>query len=292
MTMASTVQAVLEMLGDEPEHVYLTVVVSASDTTFTVGAGDIGKVGVGNILEIFPSTVSPTTVESVRVRATDPANLTFTVERAYRGEAEAHGGLPARMMLNPRFTWTGAITAVNTVLATDLYNAGVIDLQEHQITSSATTNAYNAPTVSCEEFLQVVQMPATLTEPVRITDFERLGWNIDNSLYNNYKVFFIRSNVGTPGTDLYYVTCAHKHTISTLTGRSQRIVEWLAAAYMLEWTEPRRTAGPTNQGDRTVRPGQAIATASYYRELARKAMADERSDMRRVNPPQKVFRRA
>ncbi len=69
----------------------------------------------------------------------------------------------------------------------------------------------------------------------------------------------------------------------------ERIVQFLSAAYVLEWTEPHRLAGPTNQGDQTVRPGAAIPTAAYYRQLAEELMSKRRRELEETFPPKRRF---
>jgi hypothetical protein len=94
----------------------------------------------------------------------------------------------------------------------------------------------------------------------------------------------IRSNIGIPGTDIYYLTTKEKPTVTTLTARQTDIVQYLTCARLLEGKTPRRLAGPTNQGDRTVRSGEYLQDGGYFRNLARPLIQGEKSDLRSKNP--------
>ena len=195
------------------------------------------------------------------------------------------------MVKDPRFRYDLILQAIDTVLDRDLWDDGVFDIIEHQITSSATTHAYNSPTATCMEFLAVYQRIVSTDPPFFLSVFTRLPQNVDTSLWSNGKVFEIQENWGSPGTALYYVNCKHRLAIGTLTTQQERIVQWLSCAYLLEWTEPKRSSGPTNQNDRTIKPGTAIGDAQYYRTLARNALGAERSLLKSQNPAFRTFRK-
>jgi hypothetical protein len=166
----------------------------------------------------------------------------------------------------------------------------IFDLQEHQITSSATTNYYDAPTAGCERFMDVYQKTSGMLSPRRrVLQYSPLPTNVDTSLYSTGKYFVIQGQYGPPGVDVYYVTCRHPLAIGTLTSQQERIVQFLACAYLLEWTEPKRLAGPNNQGDTTIRPGAALPAAAYYRQLAEEQMNKEQQRLKNLFPPQRRF---
>jgi hypothetical protein len=289
-TMALTVAAVRKILNDRPVEDLLGAAV-ASDSTTAITPTDVTLYAKGNVWEFADGTDG---AEMYLVRSVDDATPVLAVKRGHEDSTAVTHSNGAVMVKDPRFRYNTVAQAVNTTLDASLYEDGVYDLIEHQVTSNSDgSQDYNAPASTCEEFLAVYQKLSTMDAPEWFgsSQFTRYPKNVDTSLHSNGKVFFIKLNLGTPGTDIFYITCAHRLTITTLTATQERIVQWLACAYLLEWTEPRRTAGPTNQGDRTVRPGQAVGTAAYYRQLAERTIAAEKARLRKLNPPKKEWRR-
>lgn len=289
--MATTIIAVRRLLQDRPDEDYITVALDADDTPATVN--DITKWGKGQVWEATDGTDA---AELILVRSIDESASTVAIKRAHEDSDAASHEADVVFIKDPRFRYNTIAQAVNTAIDVNLYHEGVYDLQEHSVTSNSDGSwDYDAPASDCQEFLSVAQYTSSSVEPYFLAnglEYESLPVNIHTSLYGNGKMFRIRTNIGTPGTDVYYVTCAHPLAIGTLTTAQERIVQWLAAAYLLEWTEPHRTAGPTNQGDRTVRPNTAIQTAAYFRNLAARAISNERARLKQINPPRKIWRRA
>lgn len=289
-TMADTIVAIRRLLQDAPDEDFITLGVDADDTPFTVN--DITKWGKGQVWE---ATDGSDDCEVVLVRSTDESADTVAVKRAHADSTAASHDADSVWLKDPRFRYNTIAQAVTTVLDTDLYGEDVYDLQEHTVTSNSDgSRDYDAPNSECREWLSVAQLVGTMTEPYFLRsglEFHRLPVNVASAIAGTGKMFWIGTNIGTPGTDVFYVTCTHPLTLDTLTSAQERIVQWLACAYLLEWTEPHRTAGPTNQGDRTVRPNTALQTAAYFRQLATRAMANERARLRKLNPPQRNFRR-
>jgi hypothetical protein len=282
-TIPLTVTAIRRLLKDEPVRVQLgAAVVGSSDETVTLVAGDITKIQSGIRVEHDDATG-----EQRRVLSVDGDNDEFEAERGYLGSTAASHSNSTYMVVSPRFPYDEVSQAINMVLDAELLSAGIYDILERTITSSATTNSYNSPSANVEEVLAVYQKTSSMSEPVWLIDFERYPRNVDTSLYGTGKMVTIRENLGVPGTDTYYLSTKEKLTITTLTTRQERIVQLLACANLIEWESVRRLAGPTNQGDRTVNVNQMAQTGSYYRSLARPLMKAEVSDLRSLNPPKK-----
>lgn len=288
--MALTAKAVRKILGDRPVEDYLGAAIASEGAT-SMTPTDASLYAKGNVWEFDDGAAG---AEMVLVRSVDTATPSITIKRGHEGSTAATHSNGTVLFLNPRFRYDTIAQAVNTALDVDLFENQVFDLIEHQVTSNSDgSQDYNAPATGCEEFLAVYQLTATMSAPEWFGSswFTRYPKNVDTSLYANGKVFFINRNLGAAGTDIYYVTCKHRLDITTLTATQERIVQWLACAYLLEWSEPRRLQGPTNQGDRTVRPGQGVGTAAYYRQLAKEAIAAEQARLRKLNPPKKEWRR-
>lgn len=286
-TMAATVKNIRRILQDEPlSDTLAQAIVSASDITMEVT--DVTKHSVGNWWEFDDDTG-----DIVLETAVDSATSVVSIRRSYLGSTAVVHSDESPMVKQPRFKYDLIAQAVNSVLDADLYNEGIFDLVEHQVLSSNTTNYYNAPTTLCLEFKDVYQKTATMVEPRRgVLKWTPKPTNADTSLYSNGKYFILQNNYGVAGVDLYYVTCAHRHTVDSLTVGAEKIVQYTAVAYLLEWTEPRRLAGPTDQGDRSVRPGAALPTAAYFRALAEEEIQKELRLIRDLYPEMRRFVRA
>lgn len=283
-TMASTVAAIRRIVNDEPDETTATAAITTTAAT-TVTVADIAKFAAGQTWEFDDGSGEQILITNI-TETTD----TITMKRAHRGSTAATHLDDCVMLKSPRFAYDTVTQAVNTVLDADLYQEGLFDLAEHQITSSGVTDHYNAPTTGCMEFLDVYQKTSVMLEPAR----ERLQWskyprNVDTSLYANGKYFIIQGNYGDPGVDLYYISCAEKLQVGTLDASEERIVQFLSCAYLMEWGEPRRIAGPTNQGDTTVKVGSGIAVAQAYRALAEELMTKKRRELAQLYPPVRRF---
>lgn len=283
-TIALQVKSIRRLLQDDPLTDTLNAAVAAGSTT-TMTVTDVTKFAVGQWWEFDDDTG-----DKVLVTAVNSSTSVCTIRRSHRGSTGAAHSNGAILAKAPRFEYDTASQAITTVLDADLDGENIFDLLEHQITSSATTTYYNAPATACERFMDVYQKTAGMLSPRRASLwFSPLPTNADTSLYANGKYFVIQGNYGTPGSDVYYVTCRHPLAIGTLTSQQERIVQFLACAYLLEWTEPKRLAGPNNQGDTTVRPGMANQTAAYWRALAEEQMSKEQQRLKMLFPPQRRF---
>jgi len=284
MTMSTTVAAIRRLLNDDPDETTTSASVSTTAAT-TVTVTDITKFATGQTWEFDDDSG-----ELVLITAVADSTSTITMKRGHKDTTAATHSSGVVMMKEPRYYYDTVSQAVNYVLDSDLYSEGLFELQEHQVTSSATSDYYNAPAAGCLRFLDVYQKTSSMYEPKRSRlRYSEFPTNADSTLFANGKYFIIEGNYGTAGTDIYYVTCAHAMTITTLTTASQRIVELLGTAYLLEWTEPRRAQGPTNQGDTTVRTGTNIGTAAYYRSLAEELMAKEKRKTEELFPAKRRF---
>lgn len=274
-TMATTVANVRRILNDNPARVALTAAISDTTTaTFTVAAADIGKFSIGQILEHDDGTGN--SAERRYVTAVNDSTNTVTADRGFDNSTAITHGNGSYVLLSPRFVYDKVAQATNTVLDHDLYLDGLYDITEHQITSSASNIDYNAPSTSCERFLDVYQRINAIDPPSRrAIKWSRQLFNVDSTVHSNGRYAIIEGNYGVPGSAIYYVSCAHKLAITTITASQERIVHMKACAYLLEWEEPRRTAGPTNQGDRTVRVGDQARMAAYYRDQYKRMVRQE-----------------
>jgi len=228
--------------------------------------------------------------EQREITDVDISTPLITGIRGSNGSTAATHLTSTYLIKEPRFTHNLITDAVDQALDNDLF-PHVYEIVEHQVTSSATTNAYNAPATACEQFLDVYQRTDATFVPKRAgIRYSVYPQNVDTALWSNGKVFEIYGGK-RDGTEKYYVNCAHRLAIGTLLTRQETLVRMRTCQYLLEWTEPRRLAGPTNQGDRTVRPGAALQTGAYYESEFRRHLRNESAWLKRQRPPRKVFKR-
>ncbi len=283
-TVAAEVKNIRRLLQDDPVSDVLVSNVATAGTT-TMSVSDVTKHAIGSWWEFDDDTGD-------KVLETDlnTSTAVVTIRRSYRGSTGALHASGAALFRQPRFEYDTVSQAINQVLDIDLYGEGIFDLQEHIVTSSDVTNYYDSPDPLCLEFKDVYQMTAEMEAPAREAIwFSPKPRNVDASLFASGQYFVINGNYGVPAVDVYYVTCAHKHDTTTLTPGATRIVQCLAAAYLLEWTEPRRLQGPTTQGDQTVRPGASLPTAAYFRQLAEEYVQKERRTLQDLIPSHRRF---
>lgn len=287
-TMALTVAAVRRLLKDAPVKVQLGAAQSdTTDETTTLVAGNITKLQVGVRLEHDDGAT--TGAEQRRVLSLDPANAQFEAERGFNGSTAATHLNSTYMLIAPRFPYDDCVQAINTVLDGDMPTLGIYDIIERTITQSATTDAYEKPASTTREILSVYQFPASSDEPVYMQNFSRYPKNVATAFYSTGEYIYIRDPVGIAGTDPFYVNCLESLSISTITDRQALITQYLTCAHLLESEVPKRLAGPTNQGDRTVRSSEFLTAASYWRERAKPFISAEKSDLRLRNPNKKVW---
>lgn len=287
-TMATVVAAVRKILGDEPEKVKLGAAQSDTTTeTTTLVSGDIAKLYPGLILEHDDGS---TGAERRRVLSTDPDNNQFSGERGYGGSTAATHSNSTYLLIEPRFPYDVVAQAVNYVIDAELYPEGIYEIKERQVTTNSDASPdYDAPASTCEEILSIIQLPSGWIEPVNITGFSPYPVNTDTSIYSTGRLFRIWEQYGVAGTDLYYVNFKEKLSLTTLSTAQERIVALLAAARAVEWQDIPRTSGPTNQGDRTVRPLDSARVAQVLRADARRLIKLEADYLRRQVPRRRRF---
>jgi hypothetical protein len=281
-TMALTVSAIRRMLKDTPVEDPLAVAVTDT-TTPTISVTDIGLYGAGQVVETDDGTDS---AEQFYIRSVDTVNTQIVVKRGHNGSTAATHSLATPILIKPRFPYDEVAQAVNTTLDVDLYANDVFDVVEHAITSSAISDTYDKPTTECLKPLSVAQRVTATEEPTYLTKFNRRYYNADPSVFPTGGYIVFSGNYGLAGTDLYYLNCAHKFTIGTLTEGPERGVQMMACAYLLTWEDIRRTAGPVNQGDRTVRPlDSSRLGAAFFREQAMRVFRDEAAQIKQTLYP-------
>jgi hypothetical protein len=292
VTHATEIVAIRRMLGDVPVEDRITeAVASSSATNWTVAT--ISLFQPNQIWEM--ADVSSTGAEQIRILTlpTDGTGLFASggIQRGVNGStaASSHADELA-MYLDPRFKADLICQFIDKVLAVDLYENDVFEIVEHEITSSAATNEYNAPSSSCEEFLEVYQRINSNDERVYLDSFTRRLLNADTDLYANGKSAVIRQNYGVPGTAIYYVNCKHRLSITTLTARQSEALRAKVCSYLLTSKELSRLSGPTNQGDRTVNVGDSTRiAAAYWEREADRLIKQEAFELRQLIQPERRF---
>ena len=294
MTHATEVVKIRRLLGDVPVEDRITeAVANTTVTNWTVA--NISLFSPNQIWEM--ADVSSTGAEQTRILTlpTDGTGLFVTggLQRGVNGSTATSHADELAMFLSPRYTADLIVQFIDKVLAADLYENDVFEIVEHQITSSATTNEYNAPSSSCEEFLEVYQRIATTDERSYLGDFTRRLLNVDTTLHSNGKSAVIRGNYGVPGTALYYVNCKHRLSITTISDRQAEAMRAKVCAYLLAVKDIQRTAGPTNQGDRTVRVGDQtrLSQAFWEQEFMRLVKAEAYELRQQVQPERRWIKK-
>lgn len=287
--MAATVTAVRRILNDEPETLRLNgAMTDTTDETTTVDSTDTAKLAVGMRLEHDDGGAS--SAEQRKVISIDADNNAFEAYRGYAGSTAATHADNSFMLIAPRFPYDTVAQAINQVLDYDLF-PHVYEIKEHQVTSNLPANgfAYNAPDAGCEKWLDVYQVVNSNDAPTRSGITHTVyPQNVDTALWTTGKVFEIVGGK-QDGTEKYYVNCVHRLAIGTLLARQERLVQVGAARYLLEWTAPRRGAGPTAQSDRSVRPGYELQSAAYYTDLFYRLRANEAKYLSKQTPRRRYF---
>ena len=288
-TLAATITAVRRILNDFPVAIHLNGAIGDTTTeTFIVDAADIRQVSVGQRLEHDDG--GTTSAEQRLVYAVDPDTFTVSAYRGAFGSTAATHADNSFVLVDPRFPYDTVAQAVNQCLDYDLYPQ-VYEIVEHQVTSSATSHAYNAPATACEKWLDVYQRTVSTNVPTRSgISYSVYKQNVDSALWAN-GVFEIYGGKAD-GSEKFYVNCAHRIAIGTLIARQERLVHYCSVAHLLEETNPRRLAGPTNQGDRSVKPGAELQSAGWYWDRFYRMRRGEEKWLRQQVPPREVFKRA
>lgn len=276
-------------MADRSIRVKLTAAITDTTTeTFSVSAAHAGLVAIGELWEHDDDSGEQREITDVDV--TTPL---VTGIRGSNGSTAVTHLTATYLIKEPRFTYNLVTDALDQAVDNDLYPF-VYEIVEHQVTSNAAAagNAYNAPSANCEQWLDVYQRTVSTNTPTRggIT-YTVYPQNVDTALWATGKVFEIYGGKAD-GTEKFYVNCAHRIALSTLIARQETLVKMRACQYLLEWTEPRRVAGPTNQGDRTIRAGAGLQTGAYYEQEFRRHLRNESTWLKNQRPPRRVFKRA
>jgi len=287
--MPTEVAKVRRMIEDYPVEDYITAALTDTTST-TVTVNDVSLWKRGQSWEVQDG--SGTNAEAFFVRSVDSENDQATVKRGHRGSTAVTHLVDAVTFLEPRFSYSRIAEAYSQILDVELYPLGVYEIVEHEITSSDTTNTYAAPTAQCEEFLEVYQRIATTDPKLQITDYTRKLRNADPDLWVTGKVANIYENYGVGGTDIFYVNCAHKLSISTITEAQASGVRARVAALLLLWEDAKRTAGPINQGDQSVEPTSMARLAREFQSQFRQWAEHEADYLKSQYPPKRVFLRS
>lgn len=262
--------------------------ISASDLSFTVDSGQGAYFKKGQWWEFQDGTGNNAEIVLVDSISTDTVTVP-TGGRAFLGTTAATHADDMTLWLEPWPTYNITAEAINKVLDSDLFSRDVYEIVEHQVTSSTTTNAYDAPSSSCERILDIYQRAASTDVPQRRV----LSWtqyrNADTTLWSTGKVFEVWGNYGVAGTAIYYVNCAHRLSITTITTAQARIAQAKAKAYVLQWSDSKRIQGPTNQADRSVKPLDATRLAGRFKAEYERLVRDEAAYLRRYTPVRREF---
>jgi hypothetical protein len=284
-TTAATVTSIRQLLKDNPVKLQLGAAQSdTTDETTTLIGADISKVQTGMTLEHDDASG-----EMRRVLSVDQTASTFEGERGYYGSTAATHSNSTYLLVNPRFPYNEVTQCITRALDT-FFDKGVYEINEREITSSATTDVYNSPSTSIREILSVAMKPSGFTEAVYISNFDPYPRNVDTDLYASGQSIRISEVYGTAGTDVFYLNCKEKLTISTISSEQERIVHDLVCADLMEVEVHKRLAGPTNQNDRTIRSSEFLQAAAVRRARANEALNVQASNLRSLYPLKRNFR--
>jgi hypothetical protein len=273
------VAAIRVELNDEPAKIQLNgAIANTTEETVVVDTPQTNKIQADTRLEHDDASGEERRVISV-TSATD-----FEAERGYRGSTAATHADNTFLLIAPRWTYRQITAAIDSALV-QLYQKGVYQIvTTRELTSSATTNYYNLPDAAITELLGVYQFPSGFAEPFWLANFERYPVVADTTDFAAGKALVIREQVGIAGVDVFKLITKERHTITTISTPVEQAVRFLACAELLDGREPRRLGGPTNQGDRTVRPGETQRSSAWYRAKADDLLTTEKQDDRFTVP--------
>lgn len=288
-TYAGLVTSIRRLLQDRPMRAQLGAAISDTTTaTMTVTSGTQHLFQVGQMWEHDDYNGATSSTSSEQREITAVSGTTVTGIRGANGSTAATHLNSTYLLLEPRFSYDRICQAVDAVIDGDLLSNDVYEIVEHQVTISTTTDAYNAESTSCDHILDIYQRISATELPSYLSDWEQYR-NADTTLFANGRYFTVPTWRGVAGTDLLYINCAHALSVTTLNNKQQDIVEYLAAYYLLSWQEIPRSAGPTNQGDRTVKVGDQARLAGFFRDHGMRLMREEASRLKKLARPRKNF---
>jgi hypothetical protein len=284
-TTAATVTSIRQLLKDNPVKLQLGAAQSdTTDETTTLIGADISKVQAGMTLEHDDDSG-----EMRRVVSVDQTASTFEGERGYYGSTAATHSNSTYLLVNPRFPYNEVTQCITRALDV-FFDEGVYSIGSRELTSSASTDKYNSPSTDIREILAITMKPSGFTESVYLRDFNPFPQAEDTDLYASGFALRISEVYGTAGTDVFYLKTKEKLTISTISSEQERIVHDLVCADLMEVEVHKRLAGPSNQGDRTIRSSEFLQAAAIRRERAMRALRVQASNLRDRYPLKRNFR--
>lgn len=279
-TMASAVREVRNLLEDRPAVTQLNGGINSSVTSMTVD--DAAQVRSGVVYEFDDG--SGANAECV---LSDSSNTTaVTIRRAWEGTTAATHSDNVTIWIDPVYRYNKVALAIQTVLDTGLL-PHLYDVIEHEVTTSSTVGgAYNSVATDCEFILNIYQDLTTSTTNVpRYLDTFDQYRAVDTDVFSNGKFFRVYGGV-QDGTEKLYLNCAHPLAITTVTDPQLRVVEYLAAAHLLEWGEPKAIR---DQNERRARVGDRARLAAYFRDEGKSMLKREAAKLQKFAPPRKEW---
>ena len=266
-TMATTVREIRSLLKDRPATTALNDGTGINTTDTAIVVDDAPLVRAGTTYEFDDGSGD----NAECIKASNSNSLTMTAVRAVEGTTAASHSDNVVMLVDPLYRYNTVAATVNMVLATDLYQAGLYDIIEHEITTSATTNHYNSSATTCERILNVYQdlTTSTTNEPkyLHYQDYR----HIDSDKFSNEKYFVVFGGT-QDGTQILYVNCIHPLAITTVSEAQNYVVKYLAAARLLEWEDAHATV---DQNERKARVGDRARLARYFEDKGKRMLAAE-----------------
>jgi len=280
-TMPSMVREIRNLLEDRPLSTQLNGAINASVTTVVVDDARVMRSGIAYEFDDGSGSNA-----EVMLCQTENA-VSVTAVRAWEGTTAATHADNIFVWVDPQYRYNKIALAVNKVLNTDLL-PHIYEVQKHEVTTSATTNHYNSPAADCEFILNIYQDLTTSatnapTYRERFTQYRA----VDSDLFSNSKFFTVTGAV-QDGTEKLYVNCAHPLAITTLTDPQGMVVEYLAAAHLLEWGEPKTLR---DQNERRSKVGDRARLATYFRDEGKSMLRREAARLQKFAPPRKEWLR-
>lgn len=280
-TMTAVVREIRSLLKDRPNTTALNDAdhISSSDTTIVVD--DASVVRAGTVYEFDDGSAN----NAECIKATNSNTTSMTAVRGWEGTTAAAHSDNVVILVSPLYRYNTVAAMVNTVLNTDLLAAGLVDIQEHEVTSSATTNHYVSPAADCESILNVYQdLSSGTNEPTYLMwqDYR----HIDSDLFSTELYFAVWGGV-QDGTTKLYVNCRHPLAITTTTNAQTDVVKYLTAARLLEWEDAHATV---DQNERKAKVGDRARLARYFEEKGQRMLAREVKRLQNKDMPRREWR--
>lgn len=288
-TYAGLAASIRRLLQDRPVRAQLGAAITDTTTaTMTLTSGTAPSFQIGQMWEHDDNNGSTSSTSAEQREVTAVSGTTITASRGAFGSTAATHANSTWLILEPRFTYDRICQAIDAVIDSELMSNDVYAITSHTVTSSATSHTYSAPASTCDHILDIYQRITVGDEPYYLKDWTDYK-AVDTGVYTNGAFYTVRGLKGTLGTDSFYINCAHPLAVTTLNSKQQDIVEYLSCFYLLSWAEMPRSAGPTNQGDRSVKVGDQARLAGFYRDTAMRLMREEAGRLKRRARPRRNF---